>query len=109
MLLDTGCRREEIAALTLDDVNLEEGQIAVKGKGGRNRNAFLGQGSVAALDRYLRRGRRHHVGQSARSLAEPGRELYEVRHLSDDPGACRGGWDRRRCSPTYSGTLSPTT
>jgi len=54
-LLDTGCRAGEFAAISIGDVDLATGQIAIRaGKGGRPRTVFLGSKSRRALVAYLR-------------------------------------------------------
>jgi site-specific recombinase XerD len=61
VLLDSGARRSEIAALRwtpsnpeTDDVNLDGRQLRVLGKGRRERLVVIGREAVRALDRYLR-------------------------------------------------------
>ncbi|MHB0859329.1 MAG: tyrosine-type recombinase/integrase [Anaerolineae bacterium] len=54
-LLDTGCRRAEVLALNLGDVDLGSGSVAVRrGKGGKARMTFLGAKARKALAGYLR-------------------------------------------------------
>lgn len=59
LLLDTGCRRSELAALTLDDIDFEQQTIRVLGKGSRIRVVPYGSKAARDLDRYLR-VRAHH-------------------------------------------------
>jgi len=61
VLLDSGARRAEIAALRwtpdnpeANDVSLDERQLRVLGKGRRERIVVIGREAVRALDRYLR-------------------------------------------------------
>ena len=61
VLLDSGARRAEIAALRwtpgnpeANDVSLDERQLRVQGKGRRERVVVIGREAVRALDRYLR-------------------------------------------------------
>src|SRR4051794_18799807 len=54
LLLDTGCRRGEIAGLTTDDVSLDERDITVIGKGSRVRIVPFGLKTAQSLGRYLR-------------------------------------------------------
>jgi len=61
VLLDSGARRAEIAALRwtpdvpdTNDVSLDERQLRVQGKGRRERLVVIGREAVRALDRYLR-------------------------------------------------------
>jgi site-specific recombinase XerD len=59
LLLDTGCRRSEVAALTLDAVDLREKIATVLGKGRRPRIVTFGSRTALAIDRYLRERRLH--------------------------------------------------
>jgi len=59
LLLDTGCRRSELAALTLDDVDLEQQTVRVLGKGSRVRVVPYGSKAARDLDRYLRMRKEH--------------------------------------------------
>ncbi len=61
VLLDSGARRAEIAALRwtpdnpdTNDVDLDARQLRVLGKGRRERIVVIGREAVRALDRYLR-------------------------------------------------------
>lgn len=54
VLLDTGLRRAEMAGLTLDDVDLDNQTLRVRGKGGRVRLVPYGRKAARDLDRYLR-------------------------------------------------------
>jgi site-specific recombinase XerD len=59
LLLDTGARRDEMAGLKLDDVDLELDVVLVLGKGRRERTLPFGRKAGEALDRYLRARARH--------------------------------------------------
>jgi len=59
LLLDTGARRDEVAGLTLSDVDLELDVLLVLGKGRRERTLPFGRRAGEALDRYLRARTRH--------------------------------------------------
>ncbi len=54
LFIDTGCRRGELAALTVADVDLNVDTITVTGKGRRVRVLPFGNKTGAALGRYLR-------------------------------------------------------
>jgi len=54
LLRDTGCRSAEIANLKKEDVDLNRGIILVRGKGGRERFAFLSPPTQRILDEYLK-------------------------------------------------------
>jgi len=54
ILLDTGCRAGEFAAINTGDVDLATGQILIRaGKGGKPRMVLLGSKSRRALVTYL--------------------------------------------------------
>jgi site-specific recombinase XerD len=54
LLAATGLRRAELMRLTVDDVDLQERQILVNGKGGRQRYVPLARPAVGPLARYLK-------------------------------------------------------
>lgn len=54
LFADTGMRRAELAALTLDDIDLRARVAYVTGKGRRPRTVPFGARTAQALDRYLR-------------------------------------------------------
>jgi integrase/recombinase XerC len=64
LLYAAGLRVSEIAGLDVDNVNLETKEIRVWGKGSKERMVLMGEPAAAALDRYLREGRRQLVGNS---------------------------------------------
>ena len=53
LLFDTGCRISELLALKMDDIQLEEKILAVKGKGGKGRVVPFGDQSLIGLVKYL--------------------------------------------------------
>jgi site-specific recombinase XerD len=74
LFLDTGCRRAEIANLTVDDVDLTDQSVRVVGKGNRIRVVPFGHKTAQALGRYLRlRERDRWSGMRQLWLGEKGR------------------------------------
>jgi site-specific recombinase XerD len=74
LLADTGMRRAELSALTLDDLDLRARVAYVVGKGRRPRTVPYGARTAQALDRYLRARRTSPRADSPRLwLAEKGR------------------------------------
>lgn len=59
MFMDSGGRRSEIAALTVDGVDLDHREARVLGKGRRDRIVTFGRKAAWALDRYLTERARH--------------------------------------------------
>lgn len=59
LLLDSGARRSEIAALMVDAVDPREKIATVVGKGRRPRIITFGSRTALAIDRYLRERRLH--------------------------------------------------
>ncbi len=53
LLLFAGLRRSELAAITLEDLDLEEGQLLVRGKGAKQRVVPLMSVVVEAIRKYL--------------------------------------------------------
>lgn len=65
ILIDTGGRAGEVAAIGLDDLDLEDGfATIVRGKGGTGRRVPLGVDTVLAIDRWLRVRKTHRLAAS---------------------------------------------
>jgi site-specific recombinase XerD len=74
VLFDTGIRRAELAGLSLDDVDLDNDEITVLGKGRRSRTLNLSPRTAQAMDRYLRARTGHPQAKNAKVwLADQGR------------------------------------
>ncbi len=74
LFVDTGCRRAELASLTVEDVDVREQLAYVMGKGRRPRATPFGPRTALALDRYLRVRARHSFAASPMLwLGEKGR------------------------------------
>lgn len=61
LFLDTGMRLAELAGLSLEDLDLDQGVAVVLGKGRRPRACPFGARTSQALDRYLRSRERHRL------------------------------------------------
>jgi integrase/recombinase XerC len=94
LFIDTGCRRGEIAALTLDDVDLDGQCVRVVGKGNRMRIIPFGAKTAQALGRYLRaRNREKCADLDTFWLAEKGRGPFGadgIRQMLERRGAAVG-------------------
>jgi integrase len=60
LFIDTGLRRNELAMLRVDDVDLRARTAAIPGRGGTVRIVRITPSTVRAIDRYVRIGRRGH-------------------------------------------------
>jgi site-specific recombinase XerD len=54
LLIDTGCRLGELAALTTDSIDRDRKEVLIQGKGGYQRLITYGWETAEALDRYYR-------------------------------------------------------
>jgi len=68
LMYGSGLRVSELLGLTLGQVNLPEAFLKVRGKGGKDRLAPLGEVSAAFLARYLKEGRPRLISPASRSL-----------------------------------------
>lgn len=57
MLYATGVRVSELVAMDVDDIEFDEHQIRVIGKGNRERVVLMGERAIAAVRRYIADGR----------------------------------------------------
>jgi site-specific recombinase XerD len=75
LMLETGMRAGECAALTLGDVDLDAGTATIRrGKGGKGRRVAFGPQTARAIDRYLRLRRGHRLADTGQlGLADNGR------------------------------------
>jgi integrase/recombinase XerD len=56
VLLDSGCRRAELIAINVNDLNTGTGEILIlHGKGNKRRSVYIGSKSRRAVARYLRK------------------------------------------------------
>lgn len=53
VLLCTGCRCNELVDIKLDDINLNEKEIKVLGKGNKERIVYLGSYAIESIEKYL--------------------------------------------------------
>jgi integrase/recombinase XerC len=106
LLLDTGARRDEMAGLKLDDVDLELDVVLVLGKGRRERTLPFGRRAGEALDRHLR-ARARHKDANLRWLwlGKKGRLIEGAGDHAAPPR--RPGWPTRTTPASVSPHLCP--
>jgi site-specific recombinase XerC len=73
----SGLRRAELAALDLDDVDLDEGAVRVDGKGSKQRLTYLASGGRELIERWL-----DVRGGDAGHLLHPVKKGGEIEHRS---------------------------
>jgi site-specific recombinase XerD len=54
-MYSSGLRRAEVVSLDLDDLNLNKGELKVIGKRNKERKAFLAQGAIRAIEKWIAR------------------------------------------------------
>lgn len=65
LFVDTGMRRAELAALKVENLDIEQNVAVVLGKGRRPRTCPFGKKTAVALDRYLRARGKHRRNERA--------------------------------------------
>ncbi|MFN2304476.1 MAG: tyrosine-type recombinase/integrase [Anaerolineales bacterium] len=53
LMYSSGLRRAEVVSLNLEDINLNKGELQVIGKRNKERKAFMAQGAIRALEKWL--------------------------------------------------------
>ncbi|MGV0627325.1 site-specific tyrosine recombinase XerD [Mycolicibacter minnesotensis] len=69
VLYSTGSRISEAVGLDLDDIDVQDRSVLLRGKGGKQRLVPVGRPAVAALDAYLVRGRPELAGRGRGTAA----------------------------------------
>jgi integrase/recombinase XerC/integrase/recombinase XerD len=99
-----GLRAEELVSLDLESIDFDSESVRVEGKGSKTRLVPVGEHALAALERYLVRGRptlaAEGVGDRALFLSRSGRRLS-----TSDIRRRLSGWARRAVarSPALAG------
>ncbi len=75
ILFSSGIRVSELVSLNSEDINLDEGELRVLGKGGRERLAFMSTDALACLKNYLKTY--HH-------LDKPLKDSIDVSQIDDN-------------------------
>jgi integrase/recombinase XerC len=104
VLYGSGLRVAELAALDVDDVDLDRSRVLVRGKGGKWRTVPLTAPAVRALRRWLVDGRLDLVTQ----LTPSGAVFLNQRGKRLTPRDARRIVDRRAAAPTHPHALRHT-
>jgi integrase/recombinase XerD len=105
-LYGTGARVSEAVGCAVDDLDLTEGTVLLRGKGGRSRLVPVGSYAKAAIEAYLVRARPTLLARRASSRA--GHQLF--RNARGGPLTRQGAWEILRRAAARAGlpaTLSP--
>jgi len=84
LIYGCGLRSQEAVGTTLEELDLAQAELRVRGKGGRERTVPLGERATDALDDYLRRGRGRLAARTRRAGSGGSQETA-------GPDAGRGG------------------
>jgi integrase/recombinase XerD len=88
LLYGTGARISEAVGLDIDDLDLRDGSVRLKGKGGKHRVVPVGGYAVKALDAYLVRARPSlAAGAAAPKRAQPAGAAKPARTRRTGPAA----------------------
>jgi len=79
--IDCGLRRAEFAWLALEDVDITNRVLSVKGKGGHLATVYIGARTAQALDRYIRTRSRHPKAEAVVERTGVGGERQRVHPL----------------------------
>ncbi|GII87124.1 tyrosine recombinase XerC [Sphaerisporangium siamense] len=94
IFMDSGIRRAELAGLQVADVDLDQREVHVLGKGRRGRIVTIGRRAAVAVDRYLReRGRQKWGDRPELWLAEKNKGVltkWGVREMLERRGRAVG-------------------
>lgn len=83
LLYSSGLRVSELVGLNVEHLDIAEGLVRVRGKGGKERIVPVGRIAVEALDRYLREYRQHLIPHHLRRRKQPALFLSKLgRRLS---------------------------
>jgi site-specific recombinase XerD len=94
LMLETGARAGETAAIQMSDVDLTKGVIVIRrGKGGKGRTVPVGPEIAKAIDRYIRARRTHRLAASDDLwLGDRGKKFgYDALHKTLAMRAARAG------------------
>lgn len=93
LMAETGSRAGETAVIAMDDLNLAEGAVIIRRKGGKGRRVPVGPQTVRAIDRYVRARRTHRLAATSELwLGDRGKKFgYDALHKTLAMRAARAG------------------
>jgi site-specific recombinase XerD len=117
LLMSTGARRSEVAALLLEDVDVAAGRVTFHGKGNKVRVGAFGDATAAALRQFLRARDEHPQADRTYPVGDRedtrriGRPLFLVVSGTGHRGALGGAGVadilRRRCAEAHVPAFNP--
>ena len=78
LLYATGLRVSELVGLRMHQLNLRQGVVQVRGKGGRERLVPLGEEAIGWIERYLRQSRGQLLGRRQSDVLFPSRRAQAM-------------------------------
>jgi integrase/recombinase XerD len=101
-LYGTGARISEAVNVSVDDIDLKDSSVLLRGKGGRHRFVPLGSYAHEAVGAYLVRARPALLAR--RRTATPGRDAHRVfRNARGGPLSRQGAWGILRQTAARAG------
>ncbi len=104
-LYGTGARVSEAVGCSVDDVDLADATVLLRGKGGRNRVVPVGGYARAAVEAYLVRGRPSLMSHQRRTSLRGGHLLF--RNARGAPLSRQGAWLILRDAAERAGLPGP--
>jgi len=78
LLYATGLRVSELVGLTTENVSLRQGVVRVIGKGDKERLVPMGEEAAYWVDRFMRQGRLHLLGEQSSDVVFPSRRARQM-------------------------------
>jgi integrase/recombinase XerC len=108
LLYGSGVRVAELCGVDVDEIDLDQARMVVRGKGGRTRIVPLSEPAVVVLERWMSGGRREFLAQFGSGQSSPAAVFYNQRGKRLTPRDARRILDRRTAAPAHPHALRHT-